>query len=150
MFEKKVNKWLKRYLLPEIAGTVVAVCAATLFNLFCNNKVIVAYAATVGEAIGFYSTMFVSDLLTENKKRKLKNVKFNFKNIFKIFLSLLIEFGPAGIIDGIFLRPFFMYLFPLVFKSFTFGIFIGKIVGDIMFYLIVMLSNEYNQLKNKN
>ena len=71
----------------------------------------------------------------------------SFSDLTKIITGLVFEFGPAGIIDGLLLRPFFMYLFPVILKNFTLGILIGKICGDITFYFLVILSYELKQKK---
>jgi len=51
------------------------------------------------------------------------------------------------------LRPFLMYVFPILLNNVMLGIFIGKIVGDVSFYFLVILSYEIikrrqNHLKN--
>lgn len=147
MLKEKWKGWLKRYLPGEIVGTITAVSVATIAHFFYDNKIIVAYAGALGEAIGFYTTVFIQNLLIENKKRTVEIKKFSIKLYFKIFSNMLLEFGPAGLIDGFLLRPLFMYIFPAILKNFTLGIFVGKIVGDITFYLLVIISYEYAKLK---
>jgi len=60
---------------------------------------------------------------------------------------MALEYGPAGIVDSFFLRPFFMYVFPMVLHNFTHGILVGKIVGDFTFYCMVVLSYEWKKRK---
>ena len=59
MIKLKVKEWLKRYLLSEIVGTIAAVSAASIANLFFENLIFVAYIAALAEAIGFYSTVLI-------------------------------------------------------------------------------------------
>ena len=147
MLKEKWKGWLKRYLPGEIIGTVTALGVATIVHFFYDNKIIVAYAGAFGEAIGFYTTVFIQNLLLENKKQTGIIKKFSINLYLKIFSRMLLEFGPAGFIDGVLLRPFFMYIFPTILKNFTLGIFVGKIIGDITFYLLVIISYEYAKLK---
>ncbi len=148
MILRKIKEWVKRYLPAEIVGTLTAVCAATITHIFSDNAVFIAYMATLGETIGFFSTVFIQHLLTYSKKRRTENRRFSLPDIFKIISHILLEFGPAEILDSLLLRPFFMYLFPLLVENFTLGILLGKIAGDITFYLLVILS--YEMKKNRS
>ena len=147
MVRSKIKEWLKRYLPAEIVGTITAVGAASVAHVFYTNLIIVAYAGTLGEAIGFYSTILIQNILLITKKRKLENAFFSFSDFLKIIRTIILEFGLAAIIDELFVRPFFMYLFPLLLKNFTIGIFVGKIVGDLTFYILVICSYEIRKRK---
>jgi|SRR6185437_9682312 len=150
MPKQKIKVWLNRYLPAEIIGTITAVIAANATHFFCQNLIFTAYIGSLGEAIGFYSTILFKNVLRESKKAKIENKTFSFLDFTKIIAHMVLEFGPAGIIDGLILRPFFMYLFPVILKNFTLGIFIGKITGDFTFYFLVILSYEMkNHIKNK-
>ena len=142
MILQKIKEFSKRYLPAEIVGTITAICAASITHVFSDNPVFIAYIATFGEAIGFFSTILIQHIFTFSKKRKAANKQFSLLDFPKIISHILLEFGPAEIIDGLVLRPFFMYLFPLLIKKFILGILLGKIAGDITFYLIVIVSYE--------
>ena len=149
--KRKIKEWLKRYLPAEIIGTITAVGGASITHLFSENLILVAYMGSLSEAIGFYSTILTQHILRVNEKNRDENKLFSFYDFTKIITNIILEFGPAGIIDGLLLRPFFMYIFPTVLKNFTLGIFIGKIAGDITFYLFVILSYEIKKhWKNLN
>ena len=150
MFQKKIKEWLKRYLPAEIAGTVTAVIAATVCHAYSNNHLFIAYIATIGEAVGFYLTVFIQYSWIAAKKRKFKNELFGWHDLYKTTQTILLEFGPATLLDDLLLRPFFMYLFSTQLKSFTLGILVGKIVGDIAFYMLVILSYEIKKYYSKN
>ena len=142
MILQKIKEFSKRYLPAEIVGTITAICAASITHVFSDNPVFIAYIATFGEAIGFFSTILIQHIFTFSKKRRAANKRFSLLDFPKIISHILLEFGPAEIIDGLVLRPFFMYLFPLLIKKFILGILLGKIAGDITFYLIVIVSYE--------
>lgn len=149
MIKQKFKEWLKRYLPAEIVGTVTAVGTASITHVFSDNHLLIAYAGSLGESVGFYSTVFIQQLLIVFKKCKLENKQFYFSDFTKIISTIVLEFGPAGIIDGLLLRPFFMYLFPLFLKNFTLGILLGKIAGDFTFYMLVILSYEMKKRVKK-
>lgn len=147
LIKRKIKEWLKRYLLSEIVCTITALVAAIGARFFTSNMVIIAYVATIGEAIGFYSTIFIQEFIRANQSVATKSGSFSFKHLTKIIGSLVLEFGPAGVLDGLFLRPFFMFVFPIILKNFTLGILIGKLVGDLAFYLLVIISYELKNYK---
>ena len=150
MIKEKSREWLKRYLPAEITGTVTAIGAAGIMHLFSDNHILIAYTGSLAEAIGFYSTILVQRVLSVRKINHTTNKKFHFSDSLTLLSSILLEFGPAGIIDGLFLRPFFMYIFPIFLNNFTLGIFAGKIAGDITFYILVILSYEIKKQHKKS
>ncbi len=147
LVKRKIKEWLKRYLPPEIVGTITAIAAATLAHHFTSNGITIAYVATLGESIGFFATVFIQHLIVVIKKNKIIDKSFSFLDFTKIMGSMAIEYGPAGIIDSFLLRPFFMYIFPSLLSNFTLGILVGKIVGDFTFYLLVIVSYELKKRK---
>lgn len=150
MFKKKSLEWLKRYLPAEIIGTITAIGAASIAHFFSNKHLLIAYTGSLGEAIGFYSTVAIQNIMVVVSKNKTDSKRFGFSDFIKIVVSMLLEFGPAGVIDGLILRPLFMYLFTLYLHNFTLGILLGKIAGDITFYILVISSYEIKKRIKKS
>lgn len=149
MIKQKIKEWLKRYLPAEIIGTITAVGAASITHSFSENHIFIAYIGTLGEAIGFFSTIFIQQIVKVFKEHKREDKTFSFSDLSKIVMRVVLEFGPAELIDGLLLRPFFMYLFPICLNDFTLGILLGKIAGDISFYMLVILSYEMKKRVKK-
>lgn len=143
------KKWLLKFLPAEIIGTITAVGSASVTHVFSDNLILVAYAGSLGEAIGFYATILIQNVLSYKKKNDIDFSSLKIKDFSRIISKLVLEFGPAGIIDGLVLRPFFMYAFPILIGNFTLGLFIGKIVGDITFYLLVIITTEIKEKLHK-
>lgn len=148
MVKRKVKEWLKRYLPAEIVGTITALVAASLTHFFYSNLIVVAYVGSLGEAIGFYSTVFTQGVIAITKKNNALNKVFSVSDFTKMIGTVILEFGPAGILDGLVLRPFFMYIFPSILKNFTVGILVGKLAGDVTFYLLVIISYEIKKVRD--
>jgi len=73
LVKRKIKEWLKRYLPPEIVGTITAIAAATLAHHFTSNRITIAYVATLGESIGFFATVFiVYNWSLVNQRKELK------------------------------------------------------------------------------
>ncbi len=148
--KQKTKEWLKKYLLAEIVGTITAVGAASYTHTVCDNLIFTAYMGSLGEAIGFYSTLFIQNLIVILRRFSVENKTFSFIDFSTILASIVTEFGVTGIWDGLLLRPLFMYVFPLFIKDFMLGLLVGKIAGDCTFYFLVALFNEIKKRRNKN
>ncbi len=146
MKKQKPIEWLKRYLPSEIAGTITALIAAYGAKYYGSSLLVIAYAGSIGEAFGFYSIIFIQQIITEKKKH---DHSLKFQNYLIIIASMLMEFGPAGLLDDLLIRPFFMYWFPILFNNFSLGIIAGKIAGDICFYFLAILSYEFIKKKKR-
>lgn len=125
--EKGVTHW-RRYASLEIAGTVTAFLAGALALMFNLPTAVAAYVATFAENLGFYGTAF----LLERKKEK---------SFHKAVLSLVVEFGPAEVLDTLFVRPACMFAGIALLG--TFGILIGKLAADLVFYTIASILRRY-------
>lgn len=141
MTKRKLKGWIREFLPAELLGTVTAVVAAYIAHQFYDNGIFVAYIGSLGEVVGFYLALIIQRIAALRKqhrqdKRPIKGYSFSL-----IIADLVLEFGPAEILDSLLLRPFFMYLFPILLRNFTVGIFIGKLLGDVAFYVLVILSH---------
>lgn len=53
---RRVQKWIRRYLIAELAGLAVALVAAILAASWSPDRLaVVAYAGSLGETVGFYA-----------------------------------------------------------------------------------------------
>jgi len=148
--KNKFKAWGKRFLLAEFCGTSLAIIAAYLARHFFHSTVIAAYAGAAGDTVGFYTPIIIQDAIALRKNLKVKNEKFSGIAILHLVKSMLLEFGPAEVIDSFFLRPFFMYYFPVLIHNYPIGILVGKLAGDITFYIPVTMSNRLRAIFKKH
>lgn len=134
----KIKKWTKRYLPAEIAGTLSALILPSIVFLFSRNTILSAFLATWGENIGFYAVMIISQI----RSTKRKKGRYRFKEFRKDIRNMLLEFGPAEIFDSFIIRPGAMYFSIALFGNLQIGIVAGKIIADIIFYLITIASYQ--------
>ena len=133
--KKKMKEWLKRYLPAEAFAIIGAIIGAGLVFLLTNNRILSAYAGAICDGIVFYTFILIRDLNNSKKKHGTKEVIRTIRN-------LVIEFGFSEFLDLLIIRPFIMYIFPLIIGHFAIGIFIGKIVADLIFYLPTIIMYE--------
>lgn len=139
---RKVREWLRRYIPAEIFATIGALLGAGVIYWITNNAIAAAYAGTIGENIGFYGFIVSRDLVVSRRHHKKNNKKFGFLGLVKNVRNLLVEFGPAEVLDSLIVRPFAMFIFPIILGNFPLGILVGKLAADVTFYIPTIISYE--------
>ncbi len=142
LIQEKILEWIKRYIPAEIAATLGAIIGASSIFYLTRNRILSAYAGAIGDIIGFYIIILLRDIFKSIIKPKSNNKRYDKLSLAKDVRNILIEFGPAEILDNLIIRPFFMYLFPLFFNNYAFGILFAKVSADIIFYLPTIFSYE--------
>lgn len=145
----KARRWLKRFLLAELIGTITAVVASYISFLSIHNEIVAAYAGSIGETVGFYATIYRHDMLVKNRKLKETNERPSLADYLHIAKDMVFDFGAAEMVDSLLLRPFFMYIFPRWLNNHTAGIVAGKLASDICFYVPVIVIYEIRVLMKK-
>lgn len=135
---KKIIGWLKRYWPAEIVAFICALTGGIVVHNIFNNAILSAFAATWGDNIGYYGTIIFRDLRVIQKIHK----KISAPAVVKVFRNLFLEFGSAEFLDSFVIRPFAMYIFPILFNNLSLGLIVGKIVADIVFYIPTIVSYE--------
>lgn len=142
---KKLKEWLKRYLPAEIFATIGAVLGAVGFYYFTSSRAIGAIAGTILEVISYFAFILVRDILNSRKDHQLNYKRYGFVGFLKNIRNILVEFGPAEVIDNLVIRPLFFYIFPLLIGNYAIGIIAGKIAADIVYYLPTIALYEFRK-----
>jgi hypothetical protein len=138
---QKIKEWGRRYLLAEIMGTLTAILFSVIFSFWSKNLVFIALIATFTENIGFYGTILVQEIMRSRRIYKTRKKEYTLLSCLKDIRNIFLEFGSAELLDTA-TRPFIMYICLLFFQSINIGILVGKILSDIIFYIIVVISYE--------
>jgi len=140
LIKRKLREWLRRYLPAEAFGTVGALLGALIAHATSGNAVVVSYAGTWGENLGFYGYMAFREMRVNRRLRKPGQPSWVV--LWRTVRNLVVEFGPAEYADSFLLRPFCMYLGQQATGSFILGILSGKVSADILFYFLAILFYE--------
>jgi len=138
----KIKEWTHRYLPAEACATVTAIVGASLIYLLTGNRAIAAFAGAIYENIGYYGYISTREIKTNIKKYKAAGKYFGFAGYTKTIRDMIFEFGLSEVLDSFIVRPFCMYWLPILIPNFAVGIFIGKVVADIIFYIPTIISYE--------
>lgn len=134
----RIRRWFGRYAPAEVAATFGALLAGGLANLAGSGAATV-YAATLGELLGFYGVIVWRDL------RRGPAVGRPWWR----FGALLLEFGPAELLDTLVVRPLAMYLAATMVGNMLLGIVIGKVAADVVFYAVAIAGHELGRTSDR-
>ena len=152
---EKVKVWICRYGPAEIIGSVMAVAGAFVALEMINPQypwvkdVAVAYGGTIGENLGFYGTMITLELHSERRKLIEKGGLYGSRAVARAAWNLLLEFGPAEVLDSVVIRPLAMGSGARLLGQ-GLGVLAGKIVADIAFYIISIVFYEMRKRRARN
>jgi len=140
--KKKIIEWLKRYLLADVLSTLLSLGTAWAIMEGTADRVMAAFVGSAVASIVFYFTVAFSDVRKSIKQHRAENERYRIKSFLKDFRNLIIEFGPAELLDVLAVRPFFMYLIPKLTGDFLLGTFIGKMIADVIFFIPAIIMFE--------
>jgi|SRR4051794_3587428 hypothetical protein len=129
MVNGRVHAWLKRYVPAECGSIVGALLAANLTWSLTSNAAAAAFAAAWGENLAYYGIMLAREVRASG-------------TLLVAVRDLLIEFGPAEVLDTGFIRPLCMYLATQAVADLTVGVLLGKVAADVIFYVPVTAAYE--------
>jgi len=141
-YKTKVLEWLKRYLVAEIVSTALSLATAWGIMESSSDRVMAAFVGSAVASISFYGVIVITDFRKSLVIHRSKNQPYKIRSFLIDFRNLIIEFGPAEILDVIAVRPFFMYLIPKLTGEFILSTLVGKIIADIFFFVLAIVMYE--------
>jgi len=144
MNSKKIKEWLVRYTPSEIFGIITAYIGFYAAFKATENHLAASYVASLTENIGFYLPLLIKDLRQEIQSKRKLGVSIGAKGVFFVCLGILAECGPGELLDSLFLRPLAIS-YATSHMGPEWGVLVGKIIGDIFFYVPAILIYEYRK-----
>jgi hypothetical protein len=129
----RVREWFARY-APAEAGAIAGALLATVVAEPFGVAVATAYAGAVGDGVGFYGVLFVRDLRRQPRRSRGR--------LARTVRALVVEFGPAELLDSFVVRPLAMYLAAKWLGHATAGVLAGKVAADAVFYAVAIIGYE--------
>jgi hypothetical protein len=157
----KVMEWVRRYGPAEIVGSAMAVAGAfagpeiadvlTGINSQYSwaRDFAVGYGGTIGENVGFYATIILQELYTDRRQLLDQGRSYGLRAGSRTARNLLMEFGPAEILDSLVIRPLAMGSGANILGQ-ALGVLAGKIVADFAFYIPLIISYELRKRRSPN
>jgi hypothetical protein len=143
---RRLRVWAVRYLPAELAGILTALAVAWSAQAASGAMGSVAVAGTVGEGLGYYGCVAIRELRYHGaRQRGHDGLTRRWRTGVATVQAMLIEFGPAELVDSLLARPLLMYLLPGLLHNLTAGIVAGKLAADAVFYGIAISAYELRQ-----
>jgi len=140
---RRLLEWLRRYLPGELIGVTCALTTAWFVHRSTGSAAAAAIAGSTGEAVGFYGTALVRDMVRYHRlHRGVRPARRIALTVGCAVRDLAVELGPAACLDSLFIRPAMMYLMPQLTGQFMLGTLLGKLTADVFFYSFAITGYE--------
>ena len=143
----KLLEWIRRYGVAEIVGIACAFLAVFIVRAMTASVVAIGYAGACGETLGYVGAIAARDFLTAHRHAVRAGGTLGVRQSGGVVLDMLGEFGPAAVLDTFLIRPLAMAA-GVRFLGTAIGLIVGKIVGDIGFYVPVILTYEWRRRRH--
>lgn len=124
--------WARRYLPAEIVGTATLFLASWAAMALGGSPIVVAYAAALGESLGFYAVLGTG---IHRELRRTLHGRSAGARLRRTIVLLVAECGPAELLDSLLARPLLLLLSMAVLPD-GWSLLVGKIAADLLFYVI--------------
>ncbi|HEY8198003.1 MAG TPA: FHA domain-containing protein [Gemmatimonadales bacterium] len=143
-WKSRARTWVKRYGPSEVAGIAMALGASWLLQQATDNVLATAYAASVGEALGFYGSLVTREMIQEAYHAGARRAPYGASEMIRTWRGLFLEFGPAELLDSGLIRPLAMAVGTRM-LGWGLGVVAGKGLADLVFYLPVIWVYEHRR-----
>ena len=140
----RVKRWLHRYGPAELTGIVTALLGSYAVRALTGSEIAAAFGGSLGETLGFYAVIVGREIRADAAAARASGLRYDTRARLRTAANLLVEFGPAEILDTGVIRPFTMGAGTRLFGR-ALGVPLGKIAADITFYVPVILIYEWRR-----
>jgi hypothetical protein len=138
---ERVVAWLKRYGPAECVGILTALAGAYGVHAITQNEIAAAYGGAIGETLGFYSVIVAREIRADARAAREQGRLYSLRAKLKTAANLMVEFGPAEIVDSGLIRPAAMGV-ATHYLGRSWGVPLGKLAADVTFYVPVIATFE--------
>jgi len=140
----RVKRWLHRYGPAEVAGIGTALLGSYAVHALTGNEIAAAFGGALGETIGFYGVIIGREIRRDAEAARIAELPYGLRLWLRTATYLILEFGPAEILDTGIIRPFTMGVGTRLLGR-ALGIPLGKLAADVTFYVPVILIYEWRR-----
>lgn len=131
--------WLRRYLLAELVGLLVALGSITLTSRLTDNTVPLVAVSVYSGAVGYYSTLFFSLFCVLRQVKPMAGTRPVPYRRRRIISTLLMTLGSAELVDSLLLSPLLLYLALHLLSNQQLAVIVSEVVSTLAFYGTVAL-----------
>jgi hypothetical protein len=124
---RRAGPWLRRYGPAELLAVVGALVGYAVGETLTGHTAAAAYGAAIGDNVAYYGLL----LIREARAR----------GAFTAARALVVEFGPAEVLDAALVRPACTALAVAALGPVA-GVIVAKLAADLVFYVPVIATYE--------
>jgi len=133
----RIRPILRRYAAAELAGTGAACAGAWLTYRANGTPYAAGLSGSVCETAGYYAV-----ILWDEARRRWQPGVSTARTVVRALPGVIVEFGPAELVDTLVVRPLLMAAGPSVAGGQMAGTLAGKVAADVVFYGLVLPGNR--------
>ncbi|MCA8829176.1 hypothetical protein [Hymenobacter pini] len=142
----KVVEWLRRYLPAEMLSVVATLAGAALaWHLAPGQEVQAALAGTWAGNVAYFGWLLAQDVRHTRRLLHGSGQRYTRRTLGQNVRALVVEFGPAELLDSLLIRPALMVWLPRLLGSRSGGILVAKLLADVTFYVPAIISYELSK-----
>ena len=138
--------WAYRYAPAEAACLLTMVGASLLAASMTTSPPLLAAAAIAGATLGFYGVLAVTVVREQRTVVTPQRPRYALRVAGRTVVMLAAEFGAAELLDTFFWRPALMMLAVLLTSEPIWGLLLGKVAADVLFYAVAAFSYRVTEL----
>ena len=140
----RAKHWLRRYGPAEVTGIGTALLGSYFVHAVTGNEIAAAFGGALGETLGFYGVIIGREIRRDAEAARVAELPYGPRAWLRTAANLMIEFGPAEILDTAVIRPLTMGVGTRLLGR-ALGIPLGKLAADITFYVPVIFMYEWRR-----
>lgn len=138
--------WLRRYGPAEAACLVTMLAASVLAARLTSSPPLLAASAIAGATVGFYGVLVVTVAREQRRVLTPQQPRYAARVASRTVLLLTAEFGAAELLDTFVWRPVLMVSAVVLLDAPVWGLLVGKVAADVLFYTVSALGYRVTEL----
>ena len=131
-FRYKLKLWWARYKYPELIATFVFFLIHFLAIDTFEHGLFYTYLMTVVEYCAYYSVVLWQRCYRSSKRSS------RFIQPMQIIGNILLEFGPASVLDFMIIRPTCLFICAQTLELGFWNVVVGSCIADVIFYAMAI------------
>lgn len=142
----KLREWARRYLPAELLSVVATLAGAGLaWHLGPGQELRAALAGTWAGNVAYFGWLLLQDVRHTQRALRAAGRRYTRRTFGQNVRALVVEFGPAELLDSLLIRPALMVWLPRLLGSRNGGILVAKLLADVTFYIPAIISYELSK-----
>ncbi|WP_426490757.1 hypothetical protein [Hymenobacter sp. 102] len=147
----KLREWARRYLPAEVLSVVATLVGAGLaWHVAPGQEIRAALAGTWAGNVAYFGWLLGQDVRQTRHHLRRSGQQYTRRTFGQNVRALVVEFGPAELLDSLLIRPALMVWLPRLLGSRNGSILVAKLLADVTFYVPAILSYELSKKRLRN